>query len=171
MDTTRIELPVQGMSCASCVARIEKGLAAVPGVHEARVNLAAERATLAIDPERVGVEQIARTIRELGYEVPLQRVTLGIGGMSCASCVAKIEKGLHGVAGVVRASVNLATERATIEALPSVQIDDVRRALEGLGYTARALEAPTAAVDREKAARERELRRLGLKTLVGAVLS
>jgi Cu+-exporting ATPase len=171
MATTRIELPVRGMSCASCVARIERGLAAVSGVNEARVNLAAERATLTIDPDRVGVAEIAQAIHELGYEVPTRALTLSVGGMSCASCVAKIERGLRALPGVVRASVNLATERATIEALPSVRIDDIHRAVEALGYTAQALETPAAEVDREKAAREREIRRLGLKTLVGAVLS
>jgi Cu+-exporting ATPase len=171
MATTRIELPVQGMSCASCVARIEKGLALAPGVHEARVNLAAERATLTIDPDRVGIAELAQTIHDLGYEVPTRALTLSVGGMSCASCVAKIERGLHALPGVVRASVNLATERATIEALPSVRTEDVRRAVERLGYTAGASETAAADVDREKAAREREIRRLGLKTLVGAGLS
>ncbi len=171
MTTTRIELPVQGMSCASCVARIEKGLAAVPGVHEAHVNLAAERATLTIDPDRVGVAELAQTIHELGYEVPARALALSVGGMSCASCVAKIERGLRALPGVVRASVNLATERATIEALPSVRTEDIRRVVEALGYTAQALETPAAEVDREKATREREIRRLGLKTLVGAALS
>jgi Cu+-exporting ATPase len=171
MATTRIELPVQGMSCASCVARIEKGLRGVPGVHDATVNLAAERATVSADPSRASVEALQQVIRDLGYEVPRQSLTLSVGGMSCASCVAKIERGLHALPGVIRASVNLATERATIEALPSVRTEDVRRAVEGLGYTAQALAAPAAEVDQEKAAREREIRRLGLKTLVGAVLS
>jgi len=171
MALTRIELPVQGMSCASCVARIEKGLAAVPGVHEARVSLATERATLTLDPERVGVEAIAKTIRDLGYDVPLQTLTLSIRGMSCASCVVRVETGLHAVPGVMRASVNLATEKATVETLPAVRIDDLRRTLEALGYTAEALTASANEVDREKVAREREIRRLRLKTLIGAVLS
>ncbi len=169
--TTRTELPVRGMHCASCVARIEKGLRAVPGVHEATVNLMTERATVAFEPDQAGVGQLVRTIHELGYEVPATTVTLSVGGMSCASCVAKIERGLGALPGVVRARVNLATERATIDALPSVQVDDLRRAIEGLGYTAELLKSPAAEVDREKAAREREIRRLGLKTLVGAGLS
>jgi len=171
MATARIELPVRGMSCASCVARIEEGLRAVPGVHQASVNLATERASVSVDPDRVGVAVLAETIQGLGYEVPSRALTLSVGGMSCASCVAKIEHGLQALPGVVRASVNLATERATIEALPSVGAGDVCRAIEALGYTAQAVEAPAAEADREKAAREREIRRLGLKTLVGAGLS
>jgi Cu+-exporting ATPase len=167
----RIEVPVRGMHCASCVARIEKGLRAVPGVQEATVNLVAERATVAFDPDQAGVGPLVRTIHELGYEVPATTLTVSVGGMSCASCVAKIERGLRALPDVVHASVNLATERATIEALPSVRVDDLRRVIEGLGYTAEFLEAPAAEVDREKAVREREIHRLGLKTLVGAGLS
>jgi len=169
MATTRIELPVKGMTCASCVARIEKGLAGVPGIHGASINLATEKATLTYDAERVGVEEVAKTIRELGYEVPLEKLTLSIGGMSCASCVAKIEKGLHAVPGVIRASVNLATEKAAVEALPAVRFEDLKRAVEAVGYTATPVVVATP--DREKLAREQEIRRLAIKTLVGAVLS
>ena len=92
MTTTRIDLPIRGMTCASCVARIEKGLADVPGVHEASVNLPLERAALTYDPAQVGVEALVRTIQEVGDEVPVATLTLSIGGMSCASCVATIEK-------------------------------------------------------------------------------
>jgi copper ion binding protein len=101
MNTTRIDLPVRGMTCASCVARIERGLANIPGVQEASVNLATEHTTLTYDPEQVGEEEIAKTIQELGYEVPVERLTLAIGGMSCASCVATIERELHAVPGVL----------------------------------------------------------------------
>ncbi len=118
MISTRVELPVRGMHCASCVARIERGLTAVPGVREANVNLAAERASVAFDPARVDVTALARAIHDLGYEVPTRTVTLSVGGMSCASCVAKIERGLRALPGVARATVNLATERATVDALP-----------------------------------------------------
>jgi len=169
MATIHMELPVQGMTCASCVARIEKGLAKVPGVHAASVNLAAERATLAYDPYQVGVDAIAKTIQELGYAVPVERLTLAIQGMSCASCVATIERAFRAVPGVIRASVNLATEKGVVEVLPGVHIEDVSRAVEEVGYTATPV--VEASPDREKAAREREIRRLGLKTLVGAALS
>ncbi len=169
MTTTRIDLPIRGMTCASCVARIEKGLANVPGVQEVSVNLAAERAALTYDPAQVGVEALISTIQEVGYEVPVATLTLSIGGMSCASCVATIEKALAAVPGVVRASVNLATEQATVEAVASVQVEALTHAVAEVGYSA----APVADVapDREKAARAQEIRRLGLKTLVGAVLS
>jgi P-type Cu+ transporter len=169
MKTWRLDLPVRGMTCASCVAQIEKGLSKVPGIHEASVNLATERAMLTYEPDRVGVEEIVETIRDLGYEVPLQQLTLAIEGMSCASCVTAIEKALHAVRGVLRANVNLATGKATIQTLSTVQIEELTRAVEEVGYSA----APVAEVarDREQAARSQEIRRLGIKTLVGGILS
>jgi Cu+-exporting ATPase len=138
------------MTCASCVARIEKGLADVPGVHEVSVNLAMERATLTYDPARVGVEDITKAIEELGYDVPAEKLTLSIGGMTCASCVATIERALSAVPGVVRASVNLGTEKATIEALPSVRVEVLTHTVEAVGYSA--VPVSEVAPDREKAA-------------------
>jgi Cu+-exporting ATPase len=157
------------MTCASCVAQIEKGLSKVPGIHEASVNLATERATLTYEPDRVGVKEVVETIQDLGYEVPVRQLTLAIEGMSCASCVAAVEKALHAVPGVLRADVNLATEKATTQTLPTVQIEDLTRAVAEVGYSA----APVAEVapKREQAARSQEIGRLGIKTLVGAVLS
>jgi Cu+-exporting ATPase len=157
------------MSCASCVARIEKGLANVPGVQEVSVNLAAERAALTYDPAQVGVEELIRAVREVGYEVPVETLTLSIGGMSCASCVATIERALSAVPGVVRASVNLGTEKAAVEALASVQVEALTHAVAEVGYMA----APVTEVasDPEKVAREQEIRRLRRKVLVGAGLS
>ena len=85
MQTTRLDLPIRGMTCASCVARIEQGLRDIPGVSEVSVNLAGERATLTYDSAQVGIGEFVTAIRALGYEVPLKKLTLAIGGMSCAS--------------------------------------------------------------------------------------
>ncbi|MBI3988880.1 MAG: heavy-metal-associated domain-containing protein, partial [candidate division NC10 bacterium] len=101
MTTKRVELPVQGMSCGSCVARIEKGLSEVSGILTASVNFAAEKVTITYDPGQAQVKEFVKTIRELGYEAPLEKATIAIQGMSCASCVAKIEKGLSELPGVV----------------------------------------------------------------------
>jgi len=172
MASKQIELPVQGMSCGSCVARIEKGLSEVSGILSASVNFAAEKVAITYDPEQAQVTDFVKAIRELGYESPLEKATIRIQGMSCASCVAKIEKGLYELPGIVSASVNLGTEKATVEYVPGVvRIEDLKRAVEDLGYTALEAEETTALVDREKEAREREIRRLGQKTLVGALLS
>jgi len=169
METTRLDLPIRGMTCAGCVARIERGLNATRGVTEARVNLAGERATVTYNPEQLSAEALAAAIADLGYEVPRQKLALSIGGMSCASCVAKVEQGLAAVPGVHRASVNLASETAVVEASSLVRMEDLRHAVVAAGYTAIPVEDTSP--DQDKAAREREVRRLGHKALVGALLS
>ena len=172
MPTKQIELPVQGMTCASCVARIEKGLSQQNGILEASVNFAAEKVRITFDPDRVQVPDFIGTIQDLGYQSPLEKVAIPIRGMSCASCVDKIERGLLAVPGVVHAAVNLAAEKATVEYIAGqTTLPDLRRAIEAVGYEALEVAEPEALVDREKEARTREIGLLGRKTLVGAVLS
>ncbi len=167
----RLDLPIQGMSCASCVARIEGGLRALPGVLEATVNLAAERATVRFDPAALDVAPILGRVRELGYEVPVERLDLPIQGMSCASCVARIETALKGVPGVLEAEVNLATARARVVLFPGrVGMADLRRAVQAAGYDIPATEEARAP-DREQEARAREIASLRQRFLAGAILS
>ena len=106
-----LRLPIAGMTCASCVARVEKALNAVPGVRGASVNLATEAATIKIAPS-VTMAALADAVERAGYEVAHEELDLAIRGMTCASCVARVEKALGRVPGVLSASVNLATERA-----------------------------------------------------------
>ena len=172
---TMLELPVGGMSCASCVGRIEAALGAQPGVAEATVNLATERATVRYAAPATPAALIG-AIRELGYEVPVETVTLPVQGMSCASCVAKIEGGLAELPGVVSASVNFAAERATVAYVPGqVTLPILRRAITALGYEADAPpEALTRGEDltaREERAHRALLRRLRRKILAGAAVS
>ena len=103
-----VSLPIKGMTCASCVGRVERALSAVPGVIDANVNLAMERATVRFNDVTVQ-EQLLRAIEGVGYSVPTDSVELAIGGMSCASCVRRVERTLAQVPGVTEASVNLAT--------------------------------------------------------------
>jgi len=127
----KVELPITGMSCASCVAKIEKGLSKMSGIVDAKVNFATERATITFDSSRVHMGDFVATIRDLGYEAGMEKVTLPIHGMSCASCVKKVEDALNGLEGVVRASVNFATERATVQYIPgAVSMGDFKRAVE-----------------------------------------
>ena len=120
MDTKRLDLPVGGMSCAGCAARIEKTLQGLPGVCQAQVNFATEKATVHYDPAALTAEKIIQEVQEIGYEVPAQRLTMPISGMRCASCAATIERALHTVPGVIEAQVNVATERATIAYIPAL---------------------------------------------------
>jgi len=134
--------PIAGMTCASCVSRVEKVLARLPGVSSATVNLATETATLRSMPD-LQAHTITEAVERAGYSVPPQTVTLEIDGMTCASCVARVEKALRKVEGVVSAQVNLATETAEVQfASGMVGVDALATAVDREGYVAK----PAAAV-------------------------
>ncbi len=134
-NRSELTLPVAGMTCASCAAHIEKALNHVPGVAEARVNLATERATVQLANSEVRVDLLVQAVREAGYNVPTETITLPIGGMTCASCATHVESGLSKTPGVVQATVNLATERATVTFIPGlVTLNDLKKAVEETGY-------------------------------------
>jgi Cu+-exporting ATPase len=169
----KVEIPITGMSCASCVAKIEKGLSKMSGISDAKVNFATEKATITFNPSRVHMGDFISTIRDLGYEAGMDKLVLPIQGMSCASCVKKVENALNGLEGVARASVNFATERATIQYIPgAVSMADFRRAVKEAGYEVLEVEkvGKEDIVDREKMAREAEYRKLKRKFLSGIIL-
>ena len=135
----KIILPITGMTCASCAAFIEKGLSNLPGVSGVNVNLASEQASIEYDPRQVDTKTLMDTISDVGYGVAVAKTTFSVGGMTCASCVANIEKALAKVPGVISATVNLASEKATVQYLAGeVNMADFRRAVEGAGYSIRA---------------------------------
>jgi Cu+-exporting ATPase len=110
----KTQLKITGMTCASCVARVEKAIRETKGVEQANVILATEIATFVYDPAQISIEDIVKSIKDAGYGVEEETVTLPVRGMSCASCQARIENALRQNEGVASAAVNLATERATI---------------------------------------------------------
>ncbi|WP_035578282.1 heavy metal translocating P-type ATPase [Hyphomonas jannaschiana] len=132
-----LSLPIEGMSCASCVGRVERALKQVRGVLDASVNLATERAEIRISDPDVRAEAI-RAIEDAGYAVSSPAVELAIEGMSCASCVGRVKRALKAVPGVTGASVNLATERATITG--RADIADLVAAVSEAGYQAHAVD-------------------------------
>ncbi|MBN8511271.1 MAG: copper ion binding protein, partial [Burkholderiales bacterium] len=113
MSDASLTLPIEGMSCATCALRVERALRAVPGVHQVQVNLATDSAAVEAAPS-VAAGTLQRAVEQAGYAVPREQVALAIDGMSCASCVGRVEKALAAVPGVVEASVNLATAQATV---------------------------------------------------------
>lgn len=154
---------IEGMTCASCVNRIERKLKKVPGVAEANVNLATERSTVDFNSQQVDVEQLAKAVEAAGYKAnlleqnslmpkatptlvttqnetaPMANVEFDIGGMTCASCVNRIERKLKKLDGVQEANVNLATERSTVSYDPSkLAVPELISAIENAGYTATA---------------------------------
>ena len=146
----RLTLPVGGMTCASCVRHVEKALGAVPGVARASVNLANEAATVEADGVLPSASALRAAVGAAGYEVPTETQRLAIEGMTCASCVARVEKALASVSGVIAASVNLASESAQVEAVRgAVTLRTLQDAVTAAGYTARALAggAPAVAPD------------------------
>ncbi|WP_418315538.1 heavy metal translocating P-type ATPase [Piscinibacter sakaiensis] len=139
-----IRLQVSGMTCASCVGRVEKSLRAVPGVNEVSVNLATEQAHVEATPG-VDPQALAAAVRKAGCEVETSEYDLQIDGMTCASCVGRVEKALLKVPGVSAAAVNLATERAKVTALSTVEMAALIAAVDKAGYVARSPEQSTTA--------------------------
>jgi len=135
---------------------VERALEGVPGVKRASVNLATERATVEYEVGRVQPDQLSQAVKDAGYGVKArpQRVVLEVGGMHCASCAQNVERALQRLEGVSSASVNIATEKATLELVSSqVRIEDLKRAVEVAGYSVTAVERPGA---EGRLARERE---------------
>jgi Cu+-exporting ATPase len=132
---TRISIPVVGMTCASCVRRVERTLSEKEGVAEASVNFAAEKASVTYDPTTTNPDDLIGAIRDAGYGADVRETTFSVTGMTCASCVGRVERALEKVPGVLEASVNLANERATVEYLAGeVEPKDLEMAIEGAGY-------------------------------------
>ncbi|MDI3538847.1 MAG: P-type Cu+ transporter, partial [Bacillota bacterium] len=132
-----VRLRLSGMNCAACAQRIEKGLKQVDGVKDARVNFATGQATVELEPKDAGLEKVIKKVRDLGYDVVLDHVELGLGGMSCAACAQRIEKKLASLPGVVRAAVNFAASKASIDYDgTSLTAQDMIRAVADLGYRA-----------------------------------
>ena len=196
-DSREVSLPITGMTCASCVRRVEKALAKVEGVREASVNLATEKARVAYDPAVVRPEQLKSAVEKAGYGVPelpasppasapalaanatTGQAVLPIEGMTCASCVRRVERALEKTPGVTAASVNLATEQANVVYDPAATgLDQLRAAVEKAGYTVGALPmVPAAAVtaaaepaDRRAIERDREIADLKRKSLVSLAI-
>ena len=178
-DRQLIELPITGMTCASCVARNERALRRVQGVSEANVNFATEKATITFDPAVVTPQDLVGTVEAAGYGVVTAQETLPILGMTCASCVSRVEKALRRPAGVLDVSVNLATEKATVTYAPGQTTrDDLVAAVRAAGYDVveeaapgPETQGPEAAAAAEEAARAASYRALRRKVVVGFALS
>ncbi len=174
----KIQLSIQGMTCATCVRRVEDGLRQTPGVMTATVNFATEKAQVAYDKNVIDAHALVDKVRDLGYEAFVdtaspsqQKITISVGGMTCAACVRRVENARKDVEGVVEVSVNLATGRATVvhsaqwAGLPALAQAVAEHGYEFLG------ELTDSALDPIEAARTRDLRELTLKVICGAVLS
>ena len=153
-----ITLPIEGMTCASCVGRVEAALAKVEGVGSVSINLATEKANIHPDGP-VNRMALIQAVEKVGYGVPVSTTELAIDSMTCASCVSRVEKALKAVPGVTEATVNLATERATVLGMAATQ--NLIAAVEKVGYEARLIDT-TDQVD-EEATKKKDAERAELK--------
>jgi P-type Cu+ transporter len=173
MMEQQIALPITGMTCASCSNRVEKALKKVPGVSAASVNVSSEQAAVSYDPAQVAPSQLLQAVERAGYGVITDQLELPITGMTCASCVNRVEKALKKVPGVLDASVNLASEQASVTYVPaSAGWSALKAAVEQAGYGVIETDATDAgsSEDVEAAARARELADKRRKLIVGVAL-
>ena len=171
-ELATITLPVEGMTCASCVSRVERALTRAVGVAAASVNLATERAEVRYDAGRTNPGAIAEAVERAGYGVPAASLTLAVEGMTCASCVARVERAIRKLPGIVEANVNLATERASVAYRAGVvSAPRIHEAIRAAGYTPRAVVGDEPEIDRERAAREAEYAGLRRSVLFAAAFT
>ena len=164
-----INLAIAGMTCASCASRVEKALERADGVISANVNLANETATVVADLSRTSAKALAQVVDKAGYKAITSHRTLQIGGMTCASCVARVERALGQVPGVVAVSVNLASERADVEITGDVANDALFAAIADAGYEAKLVDRSS--LGPELASRAASDRREVVHLAVGAALT
>ena len=171
----RITIPIEGMTCAACVGHVEGALQRVPGVSAVSVNLGTEKAAVELDsagasPEP-SIEDLAQAVSQAGYKVATEKMTLNIGGMTCAACVFHVENALKGVPGVSRAQVNLATERAAVEYIPGMAaLAGLQEAVENAGYRVEGVpdEGLDSKSELERLSKVKEIRELRARLIFAA---
>ncbi len=172
MANRKISLPVTGMTCAMCVKNVERSLKKVQGVDEALVNLATERATVHYDAAQVKTSDLISQLEQSGYGVAKASLELPITGMTCAMCQKNVARALHKTEGVMAASVNLATEKATVSYVPGfVGRQELIQAVERAGYGVIDTTAADAPEDVEAQARQAEIERQTRLLMIGALFT
>jgi Cu+-exporting ATPase len=172
--TRQLTIPLLGMHCANCANTIGRGLKRMPGVNEANVSYANERAVITYDPKAVTPQQLIDMVKDLGYGAALAEVDLPIAGMTCNNCANTITRSLKRLDGVLEANTSYASERTHVTYLPSmVEVGDIRRAVRDAGYKVIEVEGANeqAQVDAEQAARNAEIADKKRKLTVGAILT
>ena len=168
---TEMSLPISGMSCASCVSHVEGALQALPGVSNVVVNLATNKATLSFEPQLVQLEDLRRAVDNVGYGVATAELTLDVRGMTCASCVSHVETALKELPGITSAVVNLGLGTARVTYIPGiVSTSAMKKAVQEVGYEAQERSEGVDALDREREAREEEIRHQGRNLIIAGTI-
>ena len=155
-DTKNITLPVTGMTCANCVATVERNLKKVDGVEQAMVNLSSERATVQFDPQLAGLDDLIARIQRAGYDVATGEADLLVHRMSDDNDARRLEKKLSELDGIMEASVSFASERARVKYVPTIISQaELRKAISEAGFEPVEMGGETE--DAEALARQREI--------------
>ncbi|HNX14459.1 MAG TPA: heavy metal translocating P-type ATPase [Oscillospiraceae bacterium] len=168
-------LSIRGMTCAACAQRIEKTIRKLSGIEQATVNLASEKLFVEYDPDKLTLDTVKDAVAKIGYEVveksDSSHVAIPIGGMTCAACAQRVEKSIKKLEGVAGASVNLATEKATVQYDPQkIRLSAIRESIEKAGYKALEINK-TDAADEDRKRKQKEIRTLWIKFIVSAIFS
>ncbi|MBT4889434.1 MAG: copper ion binding protein, partial [Rhodospirillales bacterium] len=156
--TMHLTISIEGMSCANCSGRIERALGATRGVLESSVNLTTRRASLDIDPTVTNAADIFKVIEEVGFEPQSEQLEFGVSGMTCVSCVKRVERAIEKLPGIIEVSVNLATQRTRINFLTNtITGADIKSAIVDAGYGTVDLEQDASGEDHEREARVQEI--------------
>jgi Cu+-exporting ATPase len=172
--TKQLIIPVTGMHCANCANTVSRNLKRMPGVTDASVSYASERAQVSYDPALVQPEQMIKTLVDVGYGAAVAEVELPVAGMTCTNCANTIARSLRRLDGMLEADASYASERAHVRFLPSMlEITDIKRAIRDAGYKVIEVEGgdEEAQVDAEQAARNADIADKRRKLIVGGVLS
>ena len=168
---SELTLPISGMTCASCVSHVEGALKELPGTSNVVVNLATNKATLFYNPQRVKLGDMQRAVEDVGYAVTTAELTLDVRGMTCASCVDHVEGALKELSGVQEAIVNLGLGTARVVYVPGVvSTSAMKRAVREVGYEAQERSEGADALDRERQAREEEIKRQGRNLIIAGTI-
>ena len=169
-DQKHATLPILGMTCANCVATVERNLKKVDGVDAVNVNLSSERAAVTYDPSKANLTDMITRVQRAGYEVAMGQASLAIRNLSDAADVKRIEKVLNTLEGVIEASANLATEKANVKYIPTIiSQNEIRRAIRSAGFEV--VEDGSNMEDAEAAARQKEIQQQRRLLIVGLIFT
>ncbi|MFA5268660.1 MAG: heavy metal translocating P-type ATPase [Methanoregula sp.] len=170
-EKKKAELKITGMHCATCAVSIEESLSKIKDVESAQVNFGTDSAHVEFDPKKVSIGEIEKAVKEAGYDVVNQEVTIKVGGMMCATCVETIEAALKELPGIVTATVNLGTEKAYVTYNPSLSTAaDMKKAIEDAGYQYLGISGEVSE-EAEKKARDADLHDKFIRFVVGFAVS
>jgi Cu+-exporting ATPase len=171
MAEKQLTLPVVGMTCANCVATVERNVRKLDGIQAVAANFATDRVSLVYDEKVVQPDAIIARIEKAGYDVPQQTVELPITGMTCANCAFTVGRALKKVDGVLDADVNFATERASVSLTAGVTREALAAAVEKAGFGVVQSDDPDTLEDAEQLAREAEINHQTHRLLIGALFT